>query len=160
MLLYLVKNSQTKLTNAVHELSKCMDEENMIYYKDLLRAINEVIYTKDCCYQMKPDRNINVTWKLRGYRDAGYAEDNDTQKSMKVFFLTEQSLLAINDVRKKLQYLLQNLNIHKSRRYVGKYYLSVIFYCLWELLLNTPLLCMLINNKYTVVLQLLVASCS
>ena len=46
-LLYLVKNSRTQLSNAVHEVSKCMYEANMIHYKDLLRAMKYIIYTKD-----------------------------------------------------------------------------------------------------------------
>ena len=49
-LLYLVKHSQPKLSNAVREISKCMDNANMIHYKDILRAINYVIDTKDYCY--------------------------------------------------------------------------------------------------------------
>ena len=45
-LLYLVNHSQPKSYNSVHELSKCMDESNMIHYKALLNAINYAIDTK------------------------------------------------------------------------------------------------------------------
>ena len=31
---------------------------------------------------MKPDVNINEPWELRGYSDVGYAEDNNTRKSV------------------------------------------------------------------------------
>ena len=31
---------------------------------------------------MKPDRNINGPWELRGYSDADYAGNNDTRKIM------------------------------------------------------------------------------
>ena len=81
-LLYLVKQSRTELSNAVRELSTCMDEANMIHYKFLLPAIKYVIDTKDYCYQMKPYRNINGPWELRGNSDAHYAGDNDTWKSV------------------------------------------------------------------------------
>ena len=57
-----------------------MDEANMSHYKALLRTIKYSIYTKDYCYQIKPDGNINGPWELRGCSDANYAGDNDTQK--------------------------------------------------------------------------------
>ena len=38
-LLYLIKHSKPELSNALHELSKCMDEANISHYKALLRAI-------------------------------------------------------------------------------------------------------------------------
>ena len=31
---------------------------------------------------MKPERNLNGTWELRGYSDADYVGDNNTQKSV------------------------------------------------------------------------------
>ena len=46
---YFVKHSQPEWSNAVHELYKCMDEENMSHCKDLLRAINYIIDTKYHC---------------------------------------------------------------------------------------------------------------
>ena len=61
-LLYLVKHSRPGLSNAVCELSKCMDKANMIHYKALLRAIKYIIDTKDYYYQVKPYGNINGPW--------------------------------------------------------------------------------------------------
>ena len=52
----------------------------MSHYKALLRAIKYAIETKYYCFQIKPDGNINVTWKLHGYREAGYVGDNDNRK--------------------------------------------------------------------------------
>ena len=45
-LIYLFKHSQTELSKAVCELSKCMDKANMSHYKDLLGYIKYVIGTK------------------------------------------------------------------------------------------------------------------
>ena len=38
--------------------------------------------TKDYFYLMKSYGNTNIPWELRGYSDADYAKDNDTQKSV------------------------------------------------------------------------------
>ena len=61
-LLYLVEHSQPKLSNAVHEISKCMDKANMRHYKAIMCAIKYVIDTKYYCFQMKPDINLNGPW--------------------------------------------------------------------------------------------------
>ena len=45
-ILYLVKNSQPKSSNAVREISKFMDTANTSHYKALLRAIKYIIETK------------------------------------------------------------------------------------------------------------------
>ena len=47
-LIYLVKHSQPELSNAVHELSKCMDESNMSHFKALICSIKYVIDTEYC----------------------------------------------------------------------------------------------------------------
>ena len=58
-----------------------MDEANMSNYRAILSEIKQVIDTKDYCYQMKLERNINVSWELRGYSDTDYTGCNDIQKS-------------------------------------------------------------------------------
>ena len=45
-LLYLVKYAQPRLSNTVHELSECVDKENMSHYKDFVCSIPYVIDTK------------------------------------------------------------------------------------------------------------------
>ena len=55
-----------------------MDKANMSHYKALIRAIKFVIDTKDYLYQMKLDRNTNVTWELCGYSDVDYVGYNYT----------------------------------------------------------------------------------
>ena len=75
---HIVKYSWLELSNAVRELSKCMDESNMSQYKALLREINDVIDTKDSLYQMKPEVTPNGPWELRGYIKTDYTGDNET----------------------------------------------------------------------------------
>ena len=62
---------------------------------------------------MKPDININGPWGLHGYSDAGYAGDNDTWKIMPgyIILITEQSSIVVIEIRKKLQNLLQKIDI-------------------------------------------------
>ena len=77
-----MKYSQPELSNAVRELSKCMEKSNMSHYKSLLRSIKYVIEKNYNFFHMKLDGNINGPWELRVYIDADYAGDNDTQKSV------------------------------------------------------------------------------
>ena len=50
----------------------------MSHYKYILLKIKYVIDTKDYCYQMKPEKYINLPWELCGYSYADYAGYNDT----------------------------------------------------------------------------------
>ena len=52
----------------------------MIHYKDLIFSIKYIIDTKDYYYQMKPEVNLNGSWKLCGYSDTECAGDKKTQK--------------------------------------------------------------------------------
>ena len=71
-----------------------MDEANTIHYKALLHAIKYIIDTKDYFYQMKPDRNINGLWEIRGY---SYRTTREimTQKNVTGYIVTINR--AIND---------------------------------------------------------------
>ena len=96
---------------------------------------------------MKPEVNLNGSWELRGYSNVDYAGDKDTRKSVTGHIVLIYWLVIAwhSWSQKKLHYLLQKLNIQKSRRYVVKYCLSMQFYWLWGLLFNTPLPCTLIT---------------
>ena len=64
-LLYLVKHSQPKLSNAVHELYKCMGKSNMSHYKSLLRSIKYIIYKKILPpdeTRCKPQWTMEIVW--------------------------------------------------------------------------------------------------
>ena len=80
MLLHLVKHPRPELSNAVREISKCVDQVNTINYKDIIREIKYIIDKKYYFYQTKPYGNINGPWELRSYSDADYAVDNVTRK--------------------------------------------------------------------------------
>ena len=135
-------------------------KKNKIHYKYLLRAIKLINDTEYYLYQMKTDKNINEPWELHRYSDMDYAWDNDTRKTVTGYIiLIHRTVIAWHSrIQKKLHYLLQNMNIHKSRRYDRKYYFTVLFYCLWDLLLNIPLTCILITfeliSSFTLVLSI------
>ena len=101
----------------------------MSHYKALLHVIKYVINTNDYCYQMKPYRNLNGLWELRGYSDSDNSGDNNTQKIVTVYIIIINRLVIAwhSQINKKLHYLLQNLNIQQQRRYVRKYYVYVQF---------------------------------
>ena len=85
-LIYLVKHLRPKLSNAVHELSKCM-KKNMC----------EIMYVIDKKYywcQVKTDGKLNVSWELCCYSDADYAGDNDTQKSVTGYIIIINRLVV------------------------------------------------------------------
>ena len=42
-----MNHSRPELSNAIRDLSKCIDKSDTSYYKDLLHAIKYVIYTID-----------------------------------------------------------------------------------------------------------------
>ena len=54
----------------------------MSHLKSLLCTIKYITDTKDYCYQMKPEGNLNEPWELCDYSDADYTGNNNTQKSV------------------------------------------------------------------------------
>ena len=46
-----------------------MDNEKMSHYKAILCSMKYVVDTKWLCYQIKPDKNLNGPWEIRGYSD-------------------------------------------------------------------------------------------
>ena len=61
-LLHLLNHSRPELSNTVRELSQFMDKANMSHCLSHIRAIKYIIDTKDYCYQIKPEGNLNGTW--------------------------------------------------------------------------------------------------
>ena len=78
LILYLLKHPRPELSNAIRELSKCMDKSNMNQYKTLLHAIKYMIDTKHYSYQVKPDRNLNGTWEIHVYSDTDKSGNNNS----------------------------------------------------------------------------------
>ena len=73
---------------------------------------------------MKPYKNLNGPWELCGCSNTDYVGDNDTQKIVTGYIVLVNRFFScdVSEVRKQLGYLLQKLNIDKSRRCVAKYY--------------------------------------
>jgi len=62
MLLYLIKYSRPDLSNAVRELSKCIDKATNGTYHEMLRVIKFVLDTKILCLQIKPKFDNKNSW--------------------------------------------------------------------------------------------------
>ena len=69
-----------RLSDAVRELSKCMEESIMSWYKSLLLAINDLVDTKYFWWQIKLEVSLDGPWELRVYIEVDYVGYNDTQK--------------------------------------------------------------------------------
>ena len=124
-----------------------MEKVNMIHHKALLHVIKYVIDTKGYWYQIKPDGNINLPWGLCSYSDADYAGDNYTWKSVTGYIVLINGAVVSWRLQGKKTVTLSVTEAEYSS--IMEEFCEIIFacdiYCLWWLLLNTPLLCMLIK---------------
>ena len=95
---------------------------------------------------MKPDGNIKVPWELHGYSDAEYARDNDSRKSVTGYIVLING--AVINWRSQSQKTVTLTVTEAEYSSITEIYCEILFsmrfYFLWELLLNTPLPCMLI----------------
>jgi hypothetical protein len=55
MLLYLAKHSRPEISNVVRELSKVGDGATQGHWKQLMRAIQYVLTTKQICFKIEPN---------------------------------------------------------------------------------------------------------
>jgi hypothetical protein len=78
MLLFLVKQSRTDISNAVRELSKVMDGATHDHMKTLRRVIKSVLTTKKRGVRMKPTSENGVV----AYVDSDYAGDKGNRRSI------------------------------------------------------------------------------
>ena len=53
-LIYIIKHSREQMSNIAHDMSKYMDEANIIHSNILLCKTQYVIETENYCDQMKP----------------------------------------------------------------------------------------------------------
>jgi hypothetical protein len=60
MLLYLIKYSRPDLSNAVRELSKCMDKATFGTYQEMLCVIKFVLDTKYICLSIQPNFDSKI----------------------------------------------------------------------------------------------------
>ena len=72
-----------------------MDEANVMDYKSLPREIKYVVDTKNYCFQMKLEENLNVPWELCGYSDTDCVGDNDNQKIVTVYIVLLNRIVMV-----------------------------------------------------------------
>ena len=85
MLLYLVKHSRPDISNAVRELSKCMDRADYDAFKELRRVIKYVLDTPDYGLKIEPivdNKDMNIEWNLIVYSDSDWAGDKENRMSI------------------------------------------------------------------------------
>ena len=90
MLLYLVKHSRPDISNAVRELSKCMDRANQDAFKELRCVIKYVLDTPDYGLKIEPTidkRDKNIEWNLIVYSDSDWAGDKENRMSITGFII-------------------------------------------------------------------------
>ena len=92
MLLYLVKHSRPDITNAVRELSKCMDKACERSMRELERVIKFVISTSNLGLKIQPKMENDIRdWEMVVFTDSDWAGDEDTRISVSgyIIFLME-----------------------------------------------------------------------
>ncbi len=88
MLLYLVKHSRPDISNAVRELTKCMDGATPAAYKEMLRVIKFVLDTKQWGLKFEPQvAGKGLKWNLITYTDSDWAGDKDNRRSVSGFIM-------------------------------------------------------------------------
>ena len=88
MLLYLVKHSRLDISNAVRELTKCMDKASPDAYKQMLRCIKYVQHTSTHGLRMEPTHfGKDIVWNLVVYSDSDWAGDKQTRRSVSGFVM-------------------------------------------------------------------------
>ena len=88
MLLYLVKHSRLDISNAVQELTKCMDKASPDAYKQMLRCIKYVEQTSTYGLKMEPTQfGRDIVWQLVVYSDSDWAGDKQTRRSVSEFVM-------------------------------------------------------------------------
>ena len=94
MLLYLVKYSRPDISNAVRELTKCMQSANPAAMKELHQVVSYVLATKDLGLKLQPtELKDDKKWDLIVYSDADWAGDKETRKSISGFAVFLQGCL-------------------------------------------------------------------
>ena len=92
MLLYLIKYSRPDISNAVRELSKCMDRATYGTYQEMLRVVKFVLDTKNYCLKIQPNFDSKNSWKLKVFSDSDWAGDPETRISVTGFIVYLQKV--------------------------------------------------------------------
>ena len=77
-MLFLVKHSRPDITNVVRELSKSNSKANYVHCKQMPRAVNYVLKTRNFTLKVIPTTE-NDTWEFKCMCDSDYAGDKDNR---------------------------------------------------------------------------------
>jgi hypothetical protein len=92
MLLYLIKYSRPDLSNAVRELSKCMDRATYGTYHEMLCVVKFVLDTKNYCLKIQPNLDSKNSWKWKVFSDSDWAGDPEKRISVTGFIVYLQNV--------------------------------------------------------------------
>ena len=81
MMLFLIKYSRPYISNAVRELSKSNSKANYAHYKQMLRAVNYVLKTRNRMLKFIPTSE-KEKWEFKCMCDSDYAGDKDNRLSV------------------------------------------------------------------------------
>ncbi len=86
--MYLVKHSRPDISNAVRELTKCMDKASPDAYKQMLRCIKYVQHTSTYGLRIEPTHfGKDIVWNMIVYSDSDWAGDKQTRRSVSGFVM-------------------------------------------------------------------------
>jgi hypothetical protein len=88
----LIKYSRPDISNAVRELSKCMDRATYGTYQEMLWIVKFVLDTKNYCLKIQPNFDSKNTWKLKVFSDSDWAGDPETRISVTGFIVYLQNV--------------------------------------------------------------------
>jgi hypothetical protein len=92
MLLYLIKYSRPDLSNAMRELSKCMDIATYGTFQEVLCVVKFVLDTKNNCFKIEPNFDNKNSWKLKVFSDSDWAGDPEMRISVTGFIIYLQNV--------------------------------------------------------------------
>jgi Reverse transcriptase (RNA-dependent DNA polymerase) len=91
MLLYLIKYSRPDISNAMRELSKCMDRATYGTYQEMFRVVKFVLDTKNYCLKIQPNFD-SKNCKLKIVSDSDWTGDPETRISVTGFIVYLQTV--------------------------------------------------------------------
>ena len=128
-LLYLTRHSRPDIANVVQKLSKSMDGDSKLQFREMLQVIKFILDTKDLSLKMVPTLHSRI-WQLEAFSDSDFANDKETRisvygyviyfcgvpvawksKSMRgvVLSTTEAEYVAISELVKEIKFIYQLL---------------------------------------------------
>jgi hypothetical protein len=115
MLLYLIKYSRPDLSNAVRELSKCMDRATYGTYQEMLCVVKLVLDTKNSCLKIQPNFDSKNSWKLKVFSDSDWAGDLETRISVTGFIVYLQKQRGVTLSSSEAEYVAMSEAVKEIR---------------------------------------------